>query len=143
MKVNKTTTAQDVKRLHKLKTLDDFEIADQDPDITGWEVFSSDDVKFGKIEDLIIDKEQMKAEYADMVVDKHYITGKTENHLLIPMEMIHVDKDHKKVYVTKIVSKDLEIFPYYNGVDITSHYEKTLREKLIESGESKRTGFTD
>ncbi|HET6245195.1 MAG: PRC-barrel domain-containing protein [Bacteroidetes bacterium] len=143
MRIDKTTTYKDVKRLYNLKKLEDFEIADNETDIIQWNVFSSDNVKIGKVEDLIVDKDNMKVEYADMIVDKHFVTGTAENHLLIPMEMIHLDKENKKVFVTKIVSKDLAFYPLYNGSNIPANYEQTLREKLIQAADSKATDTTN
>jgi len=57
-------------KLMHLDNLDDFEIADGEPDIRGWDVRSADGTKVGKVEDLLIDTAAMKVRYIEVKLEK-------------------------------------------------------------------------
>jgi hypothetical protein len=131
------TKKPDVKRLHRLSDRNEFTVAEGETDIRGWGVYTSDEVLIGKVEDLVVDKELMKATYLDMVLDEKFRTGKTENHLLIPLEIVSVSAGRKDmVKIDNVSSSEILNYPLYNGSDIPSDYEETLREKLIRRGGS-------
>lgn len=50
--------------------LDDFKIADGEPDIRGWDVRGTDGEKIGKVEDLLVDTSAMKVRYIEVRLDK-------------------------------------------------------------------------
>jgi sporulation protein YlmC with PRC-barrel domain len=138
------TTNTDVKRLHKLNDLNDYEVSDNDPDIVDWKVYTSDKIEFGEVEDLVVDINIKKAVYADVIVSDDFMTGDSDSHLLIPLDSITVYEKNKMVIVNSLSSEELAKYPMYNGAHIPGDYEKTLREKLIERGgsSSSGTGFT-
>jgi photosynthetic reaction center H subunit len=123
-----------LKRLHKLADLKNYTVAEGDTDIRGWSVYTSDEVKIGKVEDLIVDAEIMKATYIDLILDEKLRTGKVENHLLIPLEIASIENQPEKLKLLSIVSSEIVNYPMYNGSDIPSDYETTLREKIIKKG---------
>jgi len=50
--------------------LDDFKIADGDPDIRGWDVRGTDGEKIGEVEDLLVDTAAMKVRYIEVRLEK-------------------------------------------------------------------------
>ena len=50
-------------RLVPLDQMDDFKVADGDPDVRGWDVVASDGQKVGHVEDLLVDPGAMKVRY--------------------------------------------------------------------------------
>lgn len=123
--------SDDVKRLHRLSRLKDYEVSEDDPDIVDWKIYTSDEIEFGEVTDLIVDIDMKKAVYADVMVADAFITGENESHLLIPLDSITLHKKSKMAMVSNLSSKDLANYPLYNGSTIPSDYEETLREKLI------------
>lgn len=57
-------------KLVHLGNLDDFEIADGEPDIRGWDVRGADGILVGKVEDLLIDTAAMKVRYIEVKLEK-------------------------------------------------------------------------
>lgn len=55
------------KHLYALNELDDYEVDDDDPDVRGWDVLDENGKKMGKVEELIVDPQQMKVRY--LVID--------------------------------------------------------------------------
>ena len=63
----KTTSAG---QLVHLDDLDDFKIADGEPDIRGWDVRGADGTKVGTVEDLLIDTAAMKVRYIEVKLEQ-------------------------------------------------------------------------
>jgi len=63
----KTTAAG---QLVHFDDLDDFKIADGEPDIRGWDVRGTDGQKIGEVEDLLVDTAAMKVRYIEVKLDK-------------------------------------------------------------------------
>lgn len=62
------TTAEG--RLVHFDDVDDFKIAEGEPDIRGWDVRGTDGEKIGEVEDLLVDTAAMKVRYIEVKVDK-------------------------------------------------------------------------
>jgi uncharacterized protein (TIGR02271 family) len=101
-------------RIAPLSDLDDFEVADHDPDVRGWDVISADGRKIGEVEDLIVDTGAMKVRYLDVEIDKDYRTDDNRR-MLIPVGQarLHDDEDH--VHVNALSSSELKTFPRHSG----------------------------
>ncbi len=63
----KTTAAG---QLVHLDDLDDFKIAEGEPDIRGWDVRGTDGNKLGEVADLLVDTAAMKVRYIEVKLDK-------------------------------------------------------------------------
>jgi uncharacterized protein (TIGR02271 family) len=114
--------------LHRLDELDDFEVADGDPDIRGWDVKGSDGKKFGKVKELIVDTAAMKARYMDVEVDKKVANAKDDWHVLVPIGQARLDDKHDDVLLDTIPQDNLAGAPAYSGGPVTREHENRLRE---------------
>ncbi len=56
--------------LAHLDELDDFKIAEGEPDIRGWDVRGADGQKLGKVEDLLVDTAALKVRYIEVKLDE-------------------------------------------------------------------------
>ena len=56
--------------LAHLDDLDDFQIAEGEPDIRGWDVRGADGQKLGEVEDLLVDTVALKVRYIEVKLDK-------------------------------------------------------------------------
>ena len=59
--------------------LDDFKIAEGEPDIRGWDVRGTDGQKIGKVEDLLVDTAAMKVRYIEVRLDKEIARQVAQN----------------------------------------------------------------
>lgn len=114
--------------LFRLQELSDYEVSDNDPDVRGWNVYSAEGVKFGEVEELIVDPDAMKVRYLDIEVDEGIEGVTEEHHLLVPIGVASLDEKDDKVFIRTIQTVSLLKTPPYKGGLITREYEDELRQ---------------
>ncbi|HEU0052581.1 MAG TPA: PRC-barrel domain-containing protein, partial [Longimicrobium sp.] len=82
----------DLDRVVPLNRLDDFKVADGDPDVRGWDVVAADGRKIGEVDELLIDTGAMKVRYLDVEVDRGMIAGGDDRHVLIPIGYARLER---------------------------------------------------
>lgn len=114
----------------RLSDFDDYEVADQDPDVRGWDVIGSDGTKYGEVDNLIVDRQEMKARYLEVELNDDLTPENEERHLLVPIGMASLDEDNNRVYLGDIDRATLTQVPAYDGGPITREYEQSVRTAL-------------
>ena len=118
------------RKLFRLGELDNYEVADDDPDVRGWEVLDQNGEKIGEIEDLIVDPELLKVRYLDIATIDELDPGDAERHLLIPIGAARLDEDDDEVIINGLNRDTLKEYPVYGGGPVTLDYEHSLRESI-------------
>lgn len=126
-------------RVVPLDQLDDFEIADGDPDIRGWDVHSADGRKIGEVDDLLVDRLAMKVRYLDVDLDDEVDRAGEDRHILVPIGYARLDEDDDRVVVDSLTRADLETMPLYDHAPVTREYETTLRGSYDREGSTPTT----
>lgn len=109
------------RNLFYLEELSDYEIADDYSDVRGWDVIDADSRNVGKVDHLLVSKKDERVVYLDVEVDKTLIEDsyKTyqvpasevvhgflnkdgEDHLILPIGMVSLDEEEKKVHTNQI-----------------------------------------
>lgn len=117
----------DDRNLVRLKDFSGYEVADGNPDVRGWEVFTLDGVRFGVVEELIVDTAKMKVRYLDIDVDQN-IEGVTDDkHLLVPIGVASIDEKEDIIHIRTIETTTILKTPPYKGA-ISKDYEDEIRE---------------
>jgi sporulation protein YlmC with PRC-barrel domain len=111
----------------------DFEIADHQPDITGWEIFDSLGDYIGDVDDLIFDKVALKVRYIITKLEGYELDE--EKMVLIPIGLVTLKEDKDEVLLTEAISSKLAFLPAYEGGKITPLEELQIRDVLIGSAE--------
>ena len=105
---------------HKLRYLnqdDDYKVHHDDPDIRDWDVYTTTGEEIGEVENLIFDPVTKKVRYAVVELEddlfenpdrswrekftdeiNEFFGRDDDQHILIPIGLIRVDRDNKKVY---------------------------------------------
>lgn len=109
-----------------LKDLPDFELAEGNPDVRGWEVKGGDGQKVGEVTDLIIDQSAERVKYLDVEVDKKVARSKGQ-HVLIPIGAAQLDKSDDRVIVNGIASTQVRNLPAYDQQAVTREYEAQVQ----------------
>lgn len=135
---------QEMNQVVPLDELDDFKVAEGDPDVRGWDVMGSDGRRVGEVKNLLIDTAAMKVRYLDVKIDDDLVDTDPQRHILIPVGYARLDRDDDRVYVDEISSADITSIPAYQHEPITRDYETSLRTHYDTSygGEGTATGTT-
>lgn len=126
-------TNDDLDRVVPLDQLDDFKVAEGDPDVRGWEVVGSDGRKIGEVDQLLVDTAAMKVRYLDVDVDNDLVAGATDSsdrHVLIPIGYARLDEESDRVIVDQLASSDVVGLPEYTHGPITRDFESDLRTRF-------------
>lgn len=99
--------------LQRLDDLDDFKVADGDPDIRGWSVRTSDGRKVGEVDSLIVDTDAMQVRYLDIDLDRKTLDLKEDRHVLVPISGARLDDDRDDVLLTGLTGAQLLAMPPY------------------------------
>jgi uncharacterized protein (TIGR02271 family) len=132
-------------RVVPLDELDDFEIAEGDPDVRGWEVTSSDGKKIGAVDNLLIDTAAMKVRYLDVDLNTELLEAGSDRHILIPIGYARLDEADDNIMVDALASTDIGGLPEYTHEPVTREYETTVRQRFDTDydGEAEVTADTD
>ena len=119
------TTDNSGKRLQRLKH-SNYEIADGEPDIRGWDVKDSAGKTIGEVDELIFDVQSLKVRY--MVVDLgHNDLDLDKRDVLIPIGLGELHKSDDDVIVPGVTANQLAMLPTYQD-DVTSSDETAIRD---------------
>ena len=110
----------------KLKDLDNYEVADHEPDIRGWDVMSTDGRRIGEVEDLIVDTAAMKVRYMNVELDNDYRASDANRQILIPVGHAQLHDNDDNVVVDGLKATDVRAVPAYGG-RLDTKYENSVR----------------
>ena len=120
--------SQESKHLRKLSAQPDFELAADD--IRGWVVKDMNMQEIGRINDLIIDIDQNKIRYLDIVAIPEITAGVGSRHLLVPVGAAELQPTEDEAVIREIDKQTLFAAPEYKGGPITLDYEHELRNSI-------------
>lgn len=89
-------------QLKSLDDLDNYEVADGEPDPRGWEVCSGS-TKIGEVDDLIVDTGSMKVRYLDVDLEDEALgdlRDRGSEHVSIPVERVQLDYERRQVILS-------------------------------------------
>lgn len=130
-----------VEGLRSLNELDDFRVAEGEPDIRGWDVVSLDSRTAGQVHDLIVDTVAMKVRYLDVELDKD-VAGVKNRHVLVPIGMAQLDDDSDNVRLPQLSSVQLAAMPVHEHGTLTRQRERDLFGHFGTMGVGATAGLT-
>lgn len=130
---------RELDRVVPLDQLDDYEIAEGDPDVRGWDVMSSDGKKIGEVDNLLVDTDAMKVRYLDVDVDEGLLQAPDDRHVLIPIGYARLDEERDQVFVDALASTDITALPEYTHGPLTRGFEADLRQRFDTGYAAGRT----
>lgn len=131
------------KNLYYLNELSDYKVAEDYADVRNWEVIDADQRAIGKVDGLLVSKQAERVVYLDVEVDKsiieaghetfavaadkgvhEFLNEDGENHLIIPIGMVTLDEDNKKVLSNNInYTTFAKTKRFKKGADLEKPYE--------------------
>lgn len=119
--------------LHRLKDLDDYKVASDDPDVRGWNVLSGDNEVIGTVDELIVDTKRMKVRYLVVNANDRLGFDQDEPSLLIPIGAARLHEKNNDVIVSNLTTTNARTYPIYRGDTISRDYEQSIR-RFYEAG---------
>lgn len=117
-------------RVVPLDELDDYTVAEGDPDVRGWDVLSADGRKIGEVDNLLVDTAAMKVRYLEVDVDRDILQGSGDRHILVPIGYARLHEEDDQVLVDTLNSSDVMGLPEYHQAPLTREYESSVRERF-------------
>lgn len=110
-------------RIVPMDETDDFEVADGDPDVRGWQVIASDGVRVGEVDELLIDVEELRVRYLDVLLDSgdH---AREESHVLVPVGHARLHERDDQILVDRLDSSGMLALPRYAQEPLTHDFEQ-------------------
>lgn len=108
-----------------LDDLDDYKVADGEPDIRGWTVKSADGHDLGKVEDLLVDTGAMTVRYLDVELDKKVRKDTDNRHVLVPIATAQLDDDNDDVLL-RVRASEVAGVPAYTRDTWSNDDEQAL-----------------
>ena len=120
-------------QLVELRQLDDYVIAEGDPDIRGWEVKTAaglGDRTVGYVEDLIVDRDTLRVRYVLVCLDKDAVATTRDRRILVPVGVGRLDEHNDQVRLDGYTTGQLVGIPEFRPGKLTRQYEATVRRRF-------------
>lgn len=112
-------------RLQKLSG-SDFEIADGQPDIRGWDVKDAQDRYIGEVDELLFDTQSMKVRYIIVDLDDNELDLEDRD-VLIPIGMAELHEKGDDVVLPNVTAAQLAALPEYKEDNFSDESENSIR----------------
>lgn len=110
-------------RIVPMDETDDFEVADGDPDVRGWQVIASDGERVGEVDELLIDVEELRVRYLDVLLDSGD-DARDERHVLIPVGHARLHERDDRILVDGLDRAAMLSLPRYAQEPLTHEFER-------------------
>lgn len=112
---------------YSLDELDDYKVAEGEPDPRGWDVYSSDTTqKLGEVKDLLVDLQTMTVRYLDVELDEE-LAGEDGRHVLLPVGTARLDEEGKDRVLVQTAAERVRAIPaYQRDGAVKRDYEDSL-----------------
>jgi sporulation protein YlmC with PRC-barrel domain len=96
---------RDARRLTSMKDLDDYKVAEGEPDIRGWNVYTATGRELGDVEDLLVDVDLGEVVMLDIDLKRN------DRHTLAPIKAAWIDRDNRRVVLNTTMFDADEAIP--------------------------------
>ena len=120
--------------LVRLSGLSDYDVAGDSPDVRGWTVSAVDGPTVGRVRDLIVDVEALRARYIE--VEPEHSGVDERRTVLFPVASARIDNDNRSVIVS-VHSARVENLPAFTGLPVAAGYD-TEFDRYLDAGPGDR-----
>lgn len=118
------------RHLFRMEELEDYKIADNEPDVRGWDIVDYQREKIGVVKELIVDIDKEKVRYLDIIATQELSLSGGDRHFIVPIGVAQIDETENRVVVREIDKTTLMSIPNYTGNAVTRDYEFDVVERL-------------
>lgn len=111
----------------------DFEVADGQPDIRGWDVKDASGQRIGEVDDLIFDTQSRKVRYMKIDLEGNVLDLEARD-VLVPIGLAQLDESDDDVILNNVTAAQLKALPEYDDDDISTDFERGVRRVFGTTG---------
>jgi hypothetical protein len=108
----------------RLDSLDDIQVAEDDPDPRGWTVLDREGERLGRVDHLLGDIRSMKVRYFVVELDRELTDG--SDRMLVPAGHASLDRDHDQVVVRAVDRDRIGGAPGWSGSRLDREHERRV-----------------
>ncbi len=112
----------------RLGGLDEYKVAEGEPDVRGWHVLTSDGARAGDVADLIVDLQAMKVGYLEVHLDEDALRLQGSRHVVVPIGAAWLSED-KQIVRVGVTAAELIAAPAYDPRSFSEADEEVLRQR--------------
>ncbi len=112
----------------------DYEIAEGQPDIRGWDVKDRQGKSVGEVEELIFDPQSLKVRYLVLDLGDTGVLDTNDNDVLVPIGVAELHESNDDVILSNLDASQLSSLPRYKKGMLTRDYEDTVRNSFAGIG---------
>ena len=113
----------------------DYEVADGQPDIRGWDVKDVNGKTIGEVDDLIFDERSLKVRYMVVDLDHNDFDLDDDRDVLIPIGLGEIPEKDDEIIVPNVTAAQLSALPEYKKDEtITPQEEYNIRNAFAGTG---------
>lgn len=118
-------------QLARLEDLKDYEIADGQPDIRGWDVRTADGTVVGKVDSLIADTGAMEVRFIEVEANRNVLGTPKAEHILVPIGAAQLNDEDDSVRIDRLPATGLRSAPRFGRTSLTSDHDRQLRDYYL------------
>jgi uncharacterized protein (TIGR02271 family) len=107
--------------LNRYSDMSDVEVAPDNPDVRGW-YLQSDGRTLGKVDDLVVDKAEMKVRYLEVDLDRSTFNLDDRRRVLVPIERVQLDRGEERVLLSGIGFEQIAGLPTFDSYTSSGAY---------------------
>lgn len=157
-----TENNNDKKNLFYLHDLSDYKVADNYPDVRGWEMKDANNQTIGKVDGLLVNKEEELVVYLDVEVNEEiiekghktfaakasegvheFLNEDGDTHLIVPIGLVDLNTENNTAKATEINYDTFARTPRYKkGSDMKPGYEMIVFKTYLPATTATETDAT-
>jgi len=102
-----------------MSDIPNYMIADPSPDIRGWTVTLRDGRTVGKVDDLVVDTDDLTVKYMEVRLNREFRLQDEDEWLLLPISVAHPDEARDKIIVERLPAGGFSAMPRVRTADET------------------------
>jgi sporulation protein YlmC with PRC-barrel domain len=87
------------RNLQRFSDMEDVEVSEDDPDVRGWDVVSSDGHDIGEVKDLLVDTSSMKVRCLEVELEGSHFNWNDNRRVAIPVDSVSLDEENDDVVI--------------------------------------------
>jgi uncharacterized protein (TIGR02271 family) len=95
------------KDLRRFSEMDNVEVAEDDPDVRGWEVTTTDGRDLGEVKDLLVDTRTMKVRGLEVELEGSTFNWTDNRRVVVPVDSVRVNTDDDRVVISGMRFEDI------------------------------------